>query len=215
MVDEAPYQYFLTEFRGKETQRGCAMMPKRSVDVSTTEIARFLRVLDNSVQPVKFEVPRKVGGRSCHSLMLKGDNFQEDIYCDTYAGIPSLSADEWLSGANKPPKMISLRPGARTVRDGTYDDGKYPPLAGAAPAAASTTTKPAAAPVMSPTAKPAMKPAMSLAEALKKIEELEAEVCALLRRTLLGQNAQLKEQVKNLTETQSTPPADDAAGASD
>jgi len=45
-------------------------------------------------------VPRKSGT----------DVFQEDIYPDTYAGKPALSADEWLSGTNKDPIMTTMDP---------------------------------------------------------------------------------------------------------
>lgn len=42
---------------------------------------------------------------------LQSDAFQEDIYPDTFAGVPSLTADEWLAGENRPPVLRSLRPG--------------------------------------------------------------------------------------------------------
>lgn len=34
--------------------------------------------------------------------------FQDDIYPPCYAGIPSLSADEWLAGLNKDPMMQKI-----------------------------------------------------------------------------------------------------------
>jgi hypothetical protein len=38
--------------------------------------------------------------------------FQEDIYPDTMSGIPSLSCEEWVSGVNKEPILMSLKDGA-------------------------------------------------------------------------------------------------------
>jgi len=35
--------------------------------------------------------------------------FQADIFPDTYAGLPVLSADEWLGGANKDPIKVSMK----------------------------------------------------------------------------------------------------------
>ena len=32
--------------------------------------------------------------------------FQEDIYPPCFAGVPALSADEWLAGANKNPVLV-------------------------------------------------------------------------------------------------------------
>lgn len=34
--------------------------------------------------------------------------FQEDIYPPCDAGIPALSADEWASGQNKPPVLVTI-----------------------------------------------------------------------------------------------------------
>lgn len=63
------------------------------------ETARLLKLTTNAVEPLRFIVPRK------------SDAFQDDIFPDTYAGVPSLKADEWLGGESKPPVLVSLRPG--------------------------------------------------------------------------------------------------------
>lgn len=34
--------------------------------------------------------------------------FQEDIYPPCFAGTPSMSADEWQSGTNKPPTLVTI-----------------------------------------------------------------------------------------------------------
>jgi len=89
-------------------KRVSASYPKKAVDVTKCEIAVALRLLRDRVVPVSFQVPRK------------SDMFQKDLYPDSYAGIPSLSSDEWLGGTNKQPKKISMKPGDnKSVSGGT------------------------------------------------------------------------------------------------
>lgn len=38
----------------------------------------------------------------------KSESFQADIYPDTISGDPSLTADEWFSGQDAPPRLISM-----------------------------------------------------------------------------------------------------------
>jgi coronin-1B/1C/6 len=40
------------------------------------------------------------------------DTFQKDLYPDTYAGIPALSAADWAAGKNATPVKKSMKPGA-------------------------------------------------------------------------------------------------------
>ena len=92
--------HFIDDARSNDPQKGLALLPKRNVDTTVCEIGRYLRLLTNWCEIVSFQVPRKA------------DTFQKDIYPETYAGIPSMSADEWLAGGNKPPVLKSLQPGA-------------------------------------------------------------------------------------------------------
>lgn len=98
MVREAPYCYLLGSFRDNVSQKGFTMMPKISCDVKKCEIARGMRLLGDSVQPVSFIVPRKT------------ELFQADIFPDTYAYQPSASVEEYFSGINKAPIMRSMNP---------------------------------------------------------------------------------------------------------
>lgn len=34
--------------------------------------------------------------------------FQDDIYPPCFAGIPALSADEWIAGGNKKPILVNI-----------------------------------------------------------------------------------------------------------
>jgi len=99
IVDEAPYFHYLTEFKSATPQRGMAFVPKRGLNVSECEIARALKLTPNKVEPISFRVPRK------------SEIFQDDLYPPTYAGEPSLSAEEWSSGQNAEPKTVNLGPG--------------------------------------------------------------------------------------------------------
>jgi len=60
IVDEDPYIYFLSEFKSATPQRGMGMVPKLAVDVSVCEITRLLKLTANAVEPISFQVPRKV-----------------------------------------------------------------------------------------------------------------------------------------------------------
>jgi coronin-1B/1C/6 len=61
------------------------------------EVVRFFKsVNDSTIEPISFIVPRRA------------ETFQDDIYPPAYAGEPSLTAEEWVSGKNSPPKVINL-----------------------------------------------------------------------------------------------------------
>jgi len=99
VVDEAPYIYYLSEFKSATPQRGMGWVAKTSMDTASCEIARLLKVTASAIEPVSFTVPRKT------------DIFADDLYPPTFSGEPSLTAAEWLSGKNGEHKMISLAPG--------------------------------------------------------------------------------------------------------
>jgi len=105
LVDDAPYIYFLSEYKSATPQRGMGWVAKTNVDTSTCEIARLLKVTATAVEPISFNVPRK------------SDIFQDDLYPPTYSGEPSLTAAEWFSGKNATePKTVSLAPGYVPVK---------------------------------------------------------------------------------------------------
>jgi len=96
-VDEDPFMHYLSEYRTNESQKGLCFVPKLALETKDCEIALALRLMKDHIQPVSFQVPRK------------SDIFQADLYPDTYAGIPGLSEDEWLSGKDKDPPMASMK----------------------------------------------------------------------------------------------------------
>merc|ERR1712087_235047 len=100
VINDAKKWYQLGSYRDTEPQKGGGWMSKRSCDVWECEVNRFFKLTKNSIIPIHFRVPRKSGA----------DVFQEDIYPDTFAGKPALSADEWLDGQNKEPVLTTMDP---------------------------------------------------------------------------------------------------------
>jgi coronin-1B/1C/6 len=100
LVNENPYCYPVADHRSQTPAKGMAWVPKRGLNIMGCETARLMKLTNNSVEPLCFFVPRK------------SEVFQEDLYPDTISPEPSHTADEWLAGSNKPPKLMSLNPSA-------------------------------------------------------------------------------------------------------
>ncbi|XP_031334709.1 coronin-2B-like isoform X2 [Photinus pyralis] len=102
IVDEHPYVHFLSQFLSGNPQRGLGVMPKRGLNTSVCEIYKFykLHTSRNICEPISMIVPRK------------SDHFHEDLYPDTAAAKPALTAQEWINGRNSMPILMSLRSGA-------------------------------------------------------------------------------------------------------
>uniref|UniRef100_A0A673FTJ5 Coronin n=1 Tax=Sinocyclocheilus rhinocerous TaxID=307959 RepID=A0A673FTJ5_9TELE len=99
VTDEAPYVHYLSMYSSKESQKGMGYMPKRGLEVNKCEIARFYKLHERKCEPIVMTVPRK------------SDLFQEDLYPDTIGPEPSVEADDWFSGKNGAPILISLKDG--------------------------------------------------------------------------------------------------------
>nr|XP_005298292.1 coronin-6 isoform X3 [Chrysemys picta bellii] len=102
---EAPYVHYLSTYSSKEPQRGMGFMPKRGLDVSKCEIARFFKLHERKCEPIVMTVPRK------------SDLFQDDLYPDTPGPEPALEAAEWLAGQDAEPVLVSLRDGYVPVKN--------------------------------------------------------------------------------------------------
>lgn len=96
ITESEPLIHYVDQFTGKEPQRGLALCPKGVVDTSCCEVARFLRLCDNKLEPVSFTVPRK------------SDTGNDDLYPPTFAGKPALTAGEWSAGQNAAPLLTPL-----------------------------------------------------------------------------------------------------------
>lgn len=99
VTDEAPYVHYLSLYSSKDSQRGMGYMPKHGLEVNKCEIARFYKLHERKCEPIAMTVPRK------------SDLFQEDLYPDTIGPDPALTAEEWLSGKDAEPLLISLKDG--------------------------------------------------------------------------------------------------------
>lgn len=87
----------LSEYQSTDPQRGIAFMPKRALNIKGNEIVRaYKTVKDSYVEPVGFHVPRRA------------ETFQSDIYPDCYAGVPSLTAEEFFEGKTARPFVVSV-----------------------------------------------------------------------------------------------------------
>lgn len=95
-ADEAPYVFYLTQYQSNDPQRGLAFMPKRSLNVGECEVARAYKVTPDRVEPISLKVPRK------------SDQFQADIFPDTVSDKPALTAQQWFTGENAKPLLMSL-----------------------------------------------------------------------------------------------------------
>jgi len=93
----------LGAYRNPVPQKGGGWLPQRAMDVWKCEVGRFLKLTAHSIIPISFIVPRKSGA----------EIFQPDIYPDAFAGKFALTADQWASGQNKPPILMSLDPKIR------------------------------------------------------------------------------------------------------
>ncbi|CAI9735759.1 coronin-2B isoform X11 [Octopus vulgaris] len=121
IVSAAPYCHYLNQFQSSSPQRSLGIMPKRGCDAKRCEIVRFykLHTAKDLVEPVSMIVPRK------------SDQFQDDIFPPTASCVPSLTADEWISGQNREPILVSLQDGAlkQTPTITTFKAVNRPPLA--------------------------------------------------------------------------------------
>lgn len=98
ITPEPPFVHYINTFQTPDPQRGVGFMPKRGCDVSTCEISRFYRINNNGFcQVIPFKVPRK------------SELFQEDLYPDTQADVPAITADEWwLHKKNADPVLVPM-----------------------------------------------------------------------------------------------------------
>ncbi|XP_044300752.1 coronin-2B isoform X2 [Varanus komodoensis] len=98
---EKPYLTYLMEFRSPAPQKGLGVMPKHGLDVSACEVFRFYKLitLKGLIEPISMIVPRR------------SETYQEDIYPMTPGTEPALTPDEWLSGMDRDPILMSLKEG--------------------------------------------------------------------------------------------------------
>lgn len=97
----------ISSFRGKAPQKGGAWVPKRGLDVGKIEIQRFYKLTKDSVVPLSFKLDRKN----------KKFSSNVELYPNCYAGLPSMTAEEYMGGDNKDPVEMSMDPAMRGDRE--------------------------------------------------------------------------------------------------
>jgi len=94
---------FISSFRSSVPQKGGCFVPKRALDTTKCEVARYLKLTKDALIPLSFCVPRKTGA----------DIFQEDLFPDCFAGVPSLTPEEYVEGKNVAKVTMSMDPAKR------------------------------------------------------------------------------------------------------
>ncbi|RLV97150.1 hypothetical protein DV515_00012054 [Chloebia gouldiae] len=191
ITEEPPYIHFLNTFTSKEPQRGMGWMPKRGLDVSKCEIARFYKLHERKCEPIIMTVPRK------------SDLFQDDLYPDTAGPEAAMEAEEWVAGRTAGPVLVSLRQAyvpskqrdLRVSRRTLLHDNR------AAAATTGATTPPPTPPVAPASTRFSAPPVLSSGSATGgRLEEVLEEVAAL--RALVAEQGQrisrLEEQLSRL-----------------
>ena len=110
----------------------------------------------------------------CILFPLQSDKFQEDLYPATPSNEPALTADEWISGVDKPPILTVI--GSNRGPVSKHTRAPFKKVAAAPPKqespASSTTSSPKSAPKITPTSSP--KPSKPIA-AVASIVRQEAQ----------------------------------------
>ncbi|XP_059351296.1 coronin-2B-like isoform X2 [Daphnia carinata] len=117
IVDEEPWIHYLTQYLSGSPQRGLGYMPKRGVQTQVCETFRFykLHATRGLCEPISMIVPRK------------SETYQDDLYPDTAAPTPALTAEEWIKCINRDPVLMSMKTGSvlphavRTFKPVRYD----------------------------------------------------------------------------------------------
>ncbi|XP_039559379.1 coronin-1B [Passer montanus] len=192
ITEEPPYIHFLNTFTSKEPQRGMGWMPKRGLDVSKCEIARFYKLHERKCEPIIMTVPRK------------SDLFQDDLYPDTAGPEAAMEAEEWVAGRTAGPVLVSLRQAyvpskqrdLKVSRRTLLHDSRA-----TAAAATGATTPPPTPPAAPASARFSAPPVLGSGSATGgRLEEVLQEVAAL--RALVAEQGQrisrLEEQLSRL-----------------
>ncbi|AAZ13075.1 coronin, putative [Trypanosoma brucei brucei TREU927] len=88
-----------SSYSSSEIHRGLCMVPKWMLDTHKCEIARFYALTQKSMYNVQMLLPRKTAD----------EELQTDVYPPTFANEPAITADEYFSGVNKEPLVMSMQ----------------------------------------------------------------------------------------------------------
>jgi len=91
--------FHLGQFTSNNATSAACALPRRACDVSSTEIIRIYKISKGTIVPLHFQVPRR------------SEVFSEELYPPARGDEPALTKEEWFSGKNATPKLISLEGG--------------------------------------------------------------------------------------------------------
>ena len=80
-----------SEYKSSQPQKQITMFEKKLMDYNKCEIARFAKVVGNTVEYLSFYVPRRNPG------------YEKEFYPNIAAGEAALSCDDWMAGQNAEP----------------------------------------------------------------------------------------------------------------
>jgi len=96
----------LSSFRGTTPQKGGNWVPKRGLDTTQIEIQKFYKLTKDSVVPLTFKLDRKN----------KSFDVNSDLFPNCNAGLPAMTAAEYMAGDNKDPVEMSMDPAEKKDR---------------------------------------------------------------------------------------------------
>uniref|UniRef100_A0A671UQP7 Coronin n=1 Tax=Sparus aurata TaxID=8175 RepID=A0A671UQP7_SPAAU len=107
---EKPYINFLTEYRSLLPQKGIGEPGRTTVDDRSTEGGLFYLLF-----LIMLHLHRTESARYRFTLSFQSGVFQEDLYPMTAGNQAAMTAQEWLSGINRGPVLMSMKPGTRVA----------------------------------------------------------------------------------------------------
>lgn len=99
IMDKAPYFSEATKFVGDVQVKGAALVPKRAMNVMEGEVNRVLLLGSDCIVPLSYQVPRK-----------SYREFHADLFPETRAPEPAVTASQWKENENLQNTKISLDP---------------------------------------------------------------------------------------------------------
>jgi len=105
ITNDSSHMYYLSAFADTKSQKGFCFAPKLSVKTNVCEIGSAFRVMSDAIVPLSFRVPRKAA-----------DQFQSDLFPDTYGQVSTQTSDEYLAGGNSEVTLVSMDPENRSDR---------------------------------------------------------------------------------------------------
>ena len=103
--NDSTLYYPLGHYRHDDSIKGGSFIPKRALKVMNREIERFLNLSNNAIVPISFYLRRGKKGKNN-----KNKEFDSEVFPNAPADRAAMTADEYLSGLNKNPTMMSLNP---------------------------------------------------------------------------------------------------------